>query len=106
MAEVTLDYLLGEIVVDTPDERADYMRFNMLTEETCDWPKGFWAVSEEENAYIAFFRFEADAWSFRLWLINVRQNAPAMLARYKSDVTQAPDEEYDSEEEDGPPTNG
>lgn len=75
----TLDYLLGEIAVDNPHgdrDRALEANPGML------WPEEHWAVSDEQLGYLAFFRFEEDAWSFRLYLINLRQNGAVAAKRY------------------------
>lgn len=75
----TLDYLLGEITVDNPHgdrDRALEANPGML------WPEEHWAVSDEQLGYLAFFRFEEDAWSFRLYLINLRQNGAVAARRY------------------------
>ena len=79
--EHNMDYLLGEIAVDGPEERARYMTFNKLTEETCDWPKDFYAVSDDRE-YVAFFRHEEDAFGFRLWMINNRLNGRKQAMRH------------------------
>lgn len=76
-----LDELLGLITIDFPDDRDYYMEHNKLTEETCDWPKGWHAVCDD-NGYIAFFFHEADAFAFRLWIINLRLNGGTVLRRY------------------------
>ncbi len=63
-------YLLGEIGIDNPAERE---RDTTDPATRALWPKGWWAVSDEHDAYIAFFYREADACAFRLMIIAMRQ---------------------------------
>jgi hypothetical protein len=74
-----MEYLLGEISVDGPEHREEAVRFN---DGKLEWPEGWWAVSDDQFAYVAFFQFEADAWAYRLYLVNLRMNAKAGQSRY------------------------
>lgn len=85
----SMEYLLGEISVDGPGERAEAVKFNHARESQTNlaWPEGWWAVSDDQFAYLGFFQFEEDAWAYRLYLVNLRMNAKAGQGRYaKSDV--------------------
>lgn len=75
----SLDHLLGEIGVDGPEHRLQAIACN---DGRLAWPEGWWAVSDDQFAYVAFFQFESDARAFRLYLVNLRQNAPGGCARY------------------------
>jgi hypothetical protein len=77
-----MDYLLGEISVDGPEHREEAVKFNEDGGKKLEWPVGWWAVSDDQFAYVAFFQFEADAWAYRLYLVNLRQNAKAGQSRY------------------------
>lgn len=75
----TLDYLLGEIAVDNPHgdrDRALEANPGMV------WPEGHWAVSDEQLGYLGFLAHEEDAWAFRLYVINLRQNGAVAAKRY------------------------
>lgn len=75
----SLDYLLGEITVDNPDGDRDRA---LEANPGMEWPEGHWAVSDEHLGYLAFLRFEEDAWAFRLHLVNLRQNGAVAARRY------------------------
>jgi hypothetical protein len=77
-----MEYLLGEISVDGPEHREEAIKFNEFVDKTLAWPEGWWAVSDDQFAYVAFFQFEADAWAYRLYLVNLRMNAKAGQTRY------------------------
>ncbi len=72
--------LLEDVSVDGPEERAEHVRFNEGGPKV--WPEGWWAVSDGTCGYVAFFQHEADAYAYRLFLVNVRQNARRMAERY------------------------
>lgn len=56
-------YLYEEIGIDTPHDRA------MSDSETkANWPEGWWAVSDFNDGYIAYFANEPDACAFKLLL--------------------------------------
>lgn len=74
----SLDYLLETVGVDGPSERAAAFAAGNKS-----WPVGWWAVSDENGGYIAYFEHESDAWSFRLVLINKRMNARSTVDRYR-----------------------
>jgi hypothetical protein len=81
----SMDYLLGEICVDGPEHREEAVKFNADSGRELEWPEGWWAVSDDQFAYLAFFQFEADAWAYRLYLVNARMNGTGK--RYvKADV--------------------
>ena len=65
----TLDDLLQEVVVHEPGSW-----------ENDAGPREWWAVSDEAGIR-AYFGKEADAFAFRLFLVNLRLNAPGVLAR-------------------------
>lgn len=73
-----LEYLLGEIVVDGPEHREEALSHC----PSLGWPNGWWAVSDDQFAYVAFFQFETDAWSYRLHLMSLRMNDGAAAERY------------------------
>jgi hypothetical protein len=77
-----MEYLLGEIAVDGPEHREEALAFNKEVGKSLSWPEGWWAVSDDQFAYVAFFQFEADAWAYRLYLVNLRQNAKPGQSRY------------------------
>ena len=79
----SMDYLLGEIAVDGSDQRAEAVTFNEMGGKKFEWPEGWWAVSDDEFAYLGFFQFEEDAWAYRLYLINLRMDARRGAARYE-----------------------
>ena len=82
----SMEYLLGEIIVDGPTRRDEAIRANNLrSNDQLQWPEGWWAVSDDQFAYLAFFQFEADAWAYPLYLINLRMNTRAGSDRYKSE---------------------
>ena len=75
-----LDYLLQEGVgVAEPEHRAELVG----DDQEHNWPEGWWGVWDEDNGFIAYFQFEADAYAFRLFLITVRQQGKAIAGRYK-----------------------
>jgi hypothetical protein len=81
MTRQNLDDLLGAISVSEIDEYAlRYARENDLPDLAA--VAGWWLV-EDEHDNIAFFAREADAFAYRLHLINLRLNGEAVLARYK-----------------------
>lgn len=89
----TMEFLLGEIAVDGPEHRAEAVAVNDQMGRKLEWPEGWWAVSDDQFAYLAFFQFEEDAWAFRLYLINQRQNGRACAKRYqRQDVLNAEEE--------------
>jgi hypothetical protein len=75
-----LEYLLEEGVgVAEPSEREE-----CLTVDIADvWPEGWWGVWDEDDAFIAYFKNEEDAYAFRLFLITVRQQGEQIATRYK-----------------------
>lgn len=77
-----MEYLLGEIAVDGPEERAEAVKANRQMGHRLAWPEGWWAVSDDQFAYLGFFQFEADACAYRLYLINLRMNAKDGQGRY------------------------
>lgn len=79
----SMEYLLGEIAVDGPAHREEAVRTNKEMGHELAWPEGWWAVSDDQFAYLAFFQFEEDAWAYRLYLINLRMNAKAGRRRYR-----------------------
>ena len=92
----SMEYLLGEISVDGPEHREEAIKFNAepthkgpglppirKRQRTLSWPEGWWAVSDDQFAYLGFFQFEEDAWAYRLYLVNLRMNAKAGRRRYR-----------------------
>lgn len=69
----SIDDLLGEIVVDFPDDRDDAVESGNL-----HWPEGWYAVSDN-NGIRAYFQRENDAFAFRLMVINMRFNALGVI---------------------------
>ena len=78
----SMEYLLGEIAVDGPEHRAEAMAFNKEVGKSLSWPEGWWAVSDDQFAYVAFFQFQADAWAYRLYLVNLSMNSKDGQKRY------------------------
>lgn len=84
----SLDYLLGEISVDGPGEREAAVKAGNTS-----WPEGWWGVADEHHGYVAYFAFEADAYAYRVFLINARMNMPGVVKRYaKADAKTDHDE--------------
>lgn len=73
-----LEELLGNVCVDQPHERD---RAPMETQ--ANWPEGWWAVSDDYGGYIAYFAHEADAYAYRLMLINAVMNTHDVGKRYR-----------------------
>lgn len=73
----SMDYLLGEISVDGPVEREAAVKAGNTS-----WPEGWWGVADDQGGYVAYFAHEADAFSYRMFLVNARMNLPAVVARY------------------------
>ena len=73
--KIGLDELLDEVSVCAP---------GMWENE--EGPKDWYAVCDEDGIR-AYFGEEADAFGFRLYLINLRLNGGRTAARYKNDGT-------------------
>lgn len=69
---------LEEICIDRPDGRD-----NAPAETQAVWPEGWWAVSDGNHGYIAFFVNEADAYIFTSTLKTVAQCGSDVTKRYK-----------------------
>jgi hypothetical protein len=74
-----LEYLLDEGVgVAEPSDRE-----SLIGDDLHGWPEGWWGVWDEDSGFIAYFQFEADAYSFRIFLCAMRQNGEQVAKRYK-----------------------
>lgn len=61
--KVSLEDALQNVHVHDPDEP-----FAELNEGNC--PKGWWAVSTDDQSILAYFAFENDAYKYRFAVIN------------------------------------
>lgn len=71
-------YFLEEIGVDAPSDR------DMAPVETqANWPEGWWAVSDPNAGYIAFFANGADATAFKFMLVGMIASGKKISRRYR-----------------------
>lgn len=78
---------LEEICIDQPHER------DRVPEETqAIWPEGWWAVSDGQYGYIAFFAHDEDACAFASMIRNMAQCGADIAKRYEAD--KEPEKQY------------
>ena len=70
--------LFEEISIDDPHSDRDLA----CAETRANWPEGWWAVSDFNDGYIAYFANEADACAYKLMLIGAIRNGGEIARRY------------------------
>ena len=81
--------ITDEISIDEPHQRARAPVSTMAI-----WPEGWWAVSDGNDGYIAFFQHEADAHAFRQLLTLSIWEGGDIAQRYRSKAQEKPKQQY------------